>query len=233
MSSDACWACKDRKVRCDRLHPQCSRCTQADRDCQYGLRLSWPKAGNNRRVLKHLRPGTAEFGKYPESIRFVNAKFWDIRLHHFISSSSHGQGQFHSRGNLFRDMAVPPPPRQLVPYHLDERKTNLLEYFCYNVFSSMGKFCDGLVEFHNILHRLALLDESLSTKAVLEAILALSSLHRHGRRPEAMRLKLSALRTLGISSSRELGAVEGIQHVVAGMLLCYYEVDPDITGAVS
>lgn len=88
----------------------------------------------------------------------------------------------------------------------------------------MGKFGRDADRFYGLLHRLALSDTSLSSQAVRDAVLALSSLHREGLKSQTARLKLSALRTLGISSMSGMGVTEGLQHVVAGMILCYFEV---------
>lgn len=38
-----------RRVSCDRTVPSCSNCLRANKTCQYGLRLSWPKEGDKRR----------------------------------------------------------------------------------------------------------------------------------------------------------------------------------------
>jgi hypothetical protein len=72
--------------------------------------------------------------------------------------------------------------------------------------------------------RLALSDDTPSSKAVLRSILALSSLHRHGLQLKAVELKVSSLNALAIASKSKLSIKEVIQHVAAGMLLCSFEV---------
>lgn len=76
----------------------------------------------------------------------------------------------------------------------------------------------------NILIRMALVNNSPSTAAVLRSLLALSSLHRSGLQSQAAELKIAALNALSVASNREISAMETIQHVAAGMLLCSYEV---------
>ncbi|KAJ5356441.1 hypothetical protein N7517_011050 [Penicillium concentricum] len=76
----------------------------------------------------------------------------------------------------------------------------------------------------NMLIRMALVNNAPSTVAVLRSLLALSSLHRSGLQSQAAELKIAALKALGVASNREIGTMETIQHVAAGMLLCSYEI---------
>lgn len=80
------------------------------------------------------------------------------------------------------------------------------------------------IDIRNILLRMALSDGSRTTKAVMQCILAISSLHRFGPRPQAINLKLSALRTLAASLAAGIDTKEALQHIAAGMLLCTFEV---------
>lgn len=75
-----------------------------------------------------------------------------------------------------------------------------------------------------LLMQMALSDDSPASKAVLQSILALASLHRDGDQAGAARLKLSALSALLASTENGISAKSGIQHIAAGMLLCAYEV---------
>jgi hypothetical protein len=77
----------------------------------------------------------------------------------------------------------------------------------------------------NILIRMALANNTPSAAAVLQSLLALSSLHRYGLQQQAAELKISALRALAAASKSDIGAMETIQHVAAGMLLCSFEVN--------
>jgi len=68
------------------------------------------------------------------------------------------------------------------------------------------------------------LSKSGASAAVLQSLLALSSLHRHGLQSHAARLKLSALSVLGASAKAGVDTYEVISHVATLMLLCCFEV---------
>lgn len=72
---------------------------------------------------------------------------------------------------------------------------------------------------------MALPDDSPTTKTVVQAVLAVSSLHRFGLQPQAINLKLSALRTLARSLMAGLDTKEVLQHNAAGVLLFTFEVN--------
>ncbi|KAI0127358.1 fungal-specific transcription factor domain-containing protein [Xylariales sp. AK1849] len=91
-------------------------------------------------------------------------------------------------------------------------------------FDSIGIFNDDRQGLRSLLLRLALSDASPSSRALLQSALALSSLHRYGLRAEAFRLRVSALHALEASIRSGISASEGIQHVAAGMILCYFEI---------
>jgi hypothetical protein len=67
--------------------------------------------------------------------------------------------------------------------------------------------------------------EGETTAAVLQALLAYSSLHRYGLQSQALELKTAALGSLakGLAAAPELSVQATIQHVAAGMLLCSFE----------
>lgn len=68
-------------------------------------------------------------------------------------------------------------------------------------------------------------NKSSSATAVLQSLLALSSLHRYGVQSQAIKLKISSLKALAAASNSDsLGVTEVIQHIAAGMLLCSFEV---------
>ncbi|KAJ5430954.1 hypothetical protein N7445_008686 [Penicillium cf. griseofulvum] len=89
--------------------------------------------------------------------------------------------------------------------------------------SSLTTFGHDPTNVGSMLIRIALVNNAPSTAAVLRSLLALSSLHRSGLQPQAAELKIAALKALGVASNREIGTMETIQHVAAGMLLCSYE----------
>ena len=73
--------------------------------------------------------------------------------------------------------------------------------------------------------RIALASDTPSSAAVLQGILAFSSMHRNGVHLQAVELKVATIERLAESSrSGRLGTIEAVHHVAAGMLLCCFEV---------
>lgn len=53
-STRACELCRMRKVRCDGLSPQCTRCRQDFKECSYAMtRKRGPKSSNRKSSLPH------------------------------------------------------------------------------------------------------------------------------------------------------------------------------------
>lgn len=76
----------------------------------------------------------------------------------------------------------------------------------------------------NLLVRMALTSDTASSRAVLQSLLALSSLHRHDVHSQAVELKISAIKSLAAVTGSHIDTAEAMQHVAAGMLLCSFEV---------
>lgn len=74
------------------------------------------------------------------------------------------------------------------------------------------------------LIRMAFSDSTPSAKAVLRALLALSSLHRHGSQKQAESYKYAALGAMREAARVQLQGKALLQHVAASMLLCTFEV---------
>ncbi|QMW32358.1 hypothetical protein G4B84_007789, partial [Aspergillus flavus NRRL3357] len=72
--------------------------------------------------------------------------------------------------------------------------------------------------------RMALTNDSASSAAVREALLAFASVHRHGLQSQGIEFKVSAIRALGKASHTNIGVAEALQHVAACMLLCAFEI---------
>ena len=89
---------------------------------------------------------------------------------------------------------------------------------------SLATFGHDTTALGNILVRIAL-QETATATAVLQALLAFSSLHRYGLQSQALELKIAALGNLAkASAAPSLGAKATIQHTATGMLLCSFEV---------
>ena len=83
---------------------------------------------------------------------------------------------------------------------------------------------EGAPNLRDIIIRVALSNDTLSSAAVLQSLLAFSSLHRHGLQLHAAQLQLSALSMLAASARSGVGTHEVISHIAALMLLCCFEV---------
>ncbi|KAI3393785.1 hypothetical protein diail_3606 [Diaporthe ilicicola] len=113
------------------------------------------------------------------------------------------------------------------PSVLSVSDKDLFHYFQCAAYQSLTTFGRKTADLGNVLMRAALANNSNSTTAVLQALLALSSLHRYGVQPQAIELKISSIKALAAASSNSgnsLSATEVIQHVAAGMLLVSFEV---------
>lgn len=78
-----------------------------------------------------------------------------------------------------------------------------------------------------LLISIALSSNDPSNVAVLQSLLALSSLYRYGYQMQAAKLKVATLQSLRastISTGKDIIIVEAVKHVAAGMLLCSFEV---------
>ena len=90
---------------------------------------------------------------------------------------------------------------------------------------SLATFGHYTTALANILVRIALQEETATAAAVLQALLAFSSLHRYGLQSQALELKTAALGSLAkASTAPSLGAEATLQHTATGMLLCSFEV---------
>lgn len=91
---------------------------------------------------------------------------------------------------------------------------------------SLTSFGGKPTDLGQIILRVTLARNTNSATSVFKALLAFSSLHRYGAHSQAFELKLSSLRALATASNpeTEIGAIEVVQHIVAGMLLCSFEV---------
>ncbi|KAH8912979.1 hypothetical protein BR93DRAFT_949035 [Coniochaeta sp. PMI_546] len=220
MHVNQCWACKDSRALCDRVHPRCSRCARSNRPCHYGLRLSWPKGSNKKRSLTHSVQDVVGTAKRFSQTSFVNATSWDIQLHDYLRMK---QGLGNHAGYNFQRLD---PSRALswLPTYLGYEDRELIDHFMYTALSTLAIFESDKNDFLGLLMRLALSDSSPSSVAVLQSALALSSFHRHGLQASVFRFKARALRALIISSNHCTGTPTIFHHIAASMILCHLEM---------
>ncbi|KAH8716741.1 fungal-specific transcription factor domain-containing protein [Phaeosphaeriaceae sp. PMI808] len=213
-----CATCKGRAISCDGARPSCMNCSQSSRKCKgYGLKLSWPRENDRRRavVSKSDPPymSLPDMGQISDA-RFVHTSHWDIELHRSLISSAPA-----------RTLPLLGVPMLWNPRKLEAPERDLFEYFCCVASTSLPTFGHDATAVGDILVRIALGEATASATAVLQALLAFSSLHRYGLQPQAVELKIAALTSLAEGSGKpSLGPKETIQHTATGMLLCSFEV---------
>ncbi|KAI1497640.1 fungal-specific transcription factor domain-containing protein [Biscogniauxia marginata] len=210
-----CATCRGCAISCDRARPKCTNCSRSNRKCQWqGLRLSWPRANDRRRaVVSKSSPLPLTVGQVSD-VRFVHTSHWDIELYHSLTSSV-----------PMRPLPLLGVPMFWNPSKMESLDRDLFEYFCCVASASLATFGHDAAALGNVLVRIALEGQTASAAAVLQALLAFSSLHRYGLQSQAVELKIAALRGLveGLAAPG-LGAKETIQHAATGMLLCSFEV---------
>ncbi|KAF4634342.1 hypothetical protein G7Y89_g3766 [Cudoniella acicularis] len=101
---------------------------------------------------------------------------------------------------------------------------NLVQYFESIASKSLTTVKEGAPDLRDVLIRIALSNGAPLSTAVLQSLLAFSSLHRHGLQSHAARLKLSAISALAASARTGVGVHQVISHVATLMLLCCFEI---------
>ncbi|PQE32560.1 zinc-finger transcription factor protein [Rutstroemia sp. NJR-2017a WRK4] len=249
MHTNECWACKgavnvqvkyrsafkanhssiiDSRVVCNPIHPRCSRCAKFSRPCEYGLRLSWPKATNKKRSLTYSLQDVVGTRRGFSQTSFINATSWDIQLHDYLRMN---QGLLTHEISHYSTNALviglgshkvfalqrlhPPMALSWLPINLDHEERELLDHFICMASSTLATFEPDKNEFLSLLVRFALSESSPSSTAVLQSALALSLFHRHGLQVNVFRFKDRALRALILSSNRCIESPAAVQHIAA------------------
>ncbi|KAL3442403.1 fungal-specific transcription factor domain-containing protein [Aspergillus insuetus] len=216
----SCGTCRDRRILCDRAAPTCTQCARSNRVCKgYGIRLSWPKSNDARRaVVGRVSQGRKAARQLHSTV--VNVSNFDIKLHYLLS---------HRFPSDYSSLSLNVPvPFTILTY--TDTDGQLLEYCKYppsvesTASKSLAILSHSPKDLGRILLRMALINNSPSSTAVLRGLLALSSIHRYGLQGQGFELKISAIKALGEASRSTIGAAEALQHVAAGMLLCSFEI---------
>ncbi|KAL5354873.1 hypothetical protein ACLOAV_000964 [Pseudogymnoascus australis] len=173
-----------------------------------------------KRSLTHSIQDVPRVAKSSSQMSFVNASSWDIRLHDYLRMK---QG-LSSHEELFFQELDPPIALSWLPINIGYEERELLNHFICTASSTLAIFEPDKNEFLGLLMRLALLDSSPSSVAVLQSALALSSLHRHGLQADVLQFKARSLRSLIISCNNSIESPTVVQHIAASMILCHLEV---------
>ncbi|KAI0102374.1 fungal-specific transcription factor domain-containing protein [Nemania sp. FL0031] len=219
-----CWTCKDRRVRCDRGLPSCANCARVRQACQgYGVRLSWPKIGDTRRAIvgRVSRPLATNYKR--TGIELVHASYFDVEMYHYLVEL---------RATGVDDDVVVHPPNLILPLplplklvDLNAEDLELLQHFKSIAFTTLATFTADLPGLRDTLVRMALTNQTITSRAVLHAILAFSSLQRDGLQLQATKHKTAAVSALGASVKNGIHTTtEATQHLAANMLLCSLEI---------
>ncbi|RYC62012.1 hypothetical protein CHU98_g4195 [Xylaria longipes] len=118
-------------------------------------------------------------------------------------------------------------PRCLPPMQaaLNAEEVELLQYFRSSAYSTLATSSVDLTGLRDLLLRLALSDHTIPSRAVLHALLALSSLHRDSFQLQAAQHKTAAVGALAASARNGVNSTtEAAQHVAANMVLCSFEI---------
>ncbi|RDW73591.1 hypothetical protein BP5796_07033 [Coleophoma crateriformis] len=107
---------------------------------------------------------------------------------------------------------------------LEGSETELIPYFFSVVLPSLPAFGIDFENLRGVIIRLAMSDDSAPSQAVRNSLLALAALYMLGSMQKASRFIAAALNSLRASAQKGIGLQQGMQHIIAGMLLCSFEV---------
>lgn len=223
--SGGCWTCRERKIRCDRQIPFCQNCFRSKRQCQgYGIRLSWPRPGDQRRAVCAKNPltlGNSVRLLSGNKVQFLNVFACDLRLYNDICGDD--TLSVASLGNPYFSLEYPRIQKgpSWIPSSLEERRATLISYYEMVISKMIASVSNQ--QFCSLILRMSFADSSSSSCAVLQAIFALASLHLYGQ-SQAIVFKEKALLAIEASSNERSGMREVLQRIAAAMIMGLYEI---------
>ena len=220
----ACWNCKSLKIGCDQGVPACQNCLQSKKKCLgYGLRLSWPQASDRRRTLvtDHQTFLPAKLNQRSDRrTRFINTSTRDLDLHNEIVNTGHYKRQTNLR-------QISPPPLLLTmstPWGVLEMGDQMLLSYYETVLSRiMTTIDDDRNGFRHVLIKMALSEPSVSSAAVLQAILAFSAYHLSGSQA-GIKHSFAAISALSSSMQSSTELRDRYYQLAASLVLTTYGV---------
>ena len=221
-----CWNCKNIKIGCDKSFPACQNCLQSKKICLgYGLRLSWPRASDQRRaIVLHQSSPPAKLKLSSGQLIFINTSTWDIDLHNLIAST----GTFEHSTNSARSLSHRPPFPIAEPLStpwgaLEVGDQMLLSYYETVLSRIITTVDDDRNGFRHVLIKMALSDSSTSSAAVLQAILAFSAYHLYGRQA-GVKHNFAAISALSSSMRTSTELRDRYHQLATSLVLVMYAV---------
>ncbi|KAI0111430.1 fungal-specific transcription factor domain-containing protein [Daldinia grandis] len=181
-----------------------------------GLRLSWPISSDGRRAVVGKSPyaSSQNDGPHSSDAHIAHVSYTDFEMHYRITNRV-------ANGSVQPILHI---PLTWNPLKLEVGDMSLFQYFQSTASQSLAIFGHDPIDLGNLLIRISLANDTTSALAVLQSLLALSSLHRHDVHSQAVEFKISALKSLSDAAGNQFTTTEAVQHVAAGMLLCSFEI---------
>ncbi|CAI0650279.1 unnamed protein product [Colletotrichum noveboracense] len=179
------------------------------------MRLSWPRENDKKRAITVkatqdvvVFPSRRRYGK----VVFLNTFWQDLEEYCYSFEESPRSRTLESSPKLNLQ-----PQRHI--NHMD-----LVYHFHNFAHVSLVTFGQRPSDIRDVLLSMALVHDEVSGIALFHALLAFSSLHRHGLNEQTIQLKGRALQSLSASVNDEiLTPGKAAQHVAASMLLGAFE----------
>ncbi|PTB63016.1 hypothetical protein BBK36DRAFT_1171822 [Trichoderma citrinoviride] len=204
-----CWNCRQQKIACDKTLPHCRNCLKKGRQCLgYGLKLSWPRKGDQRRsasarkehYIIPIRTGDASF---------INATSEDVKASQEQALSRYDATTF---GEVWFTRQPHFNMARLDPFLASHTWSPVARLV------SSSQSCDDL---YGLLVRMSFQDETLPSLASRYAISALSYQHLAMDKTAVMH-QTRAIRALQ-TAIETAAPSECMQLMAASMLLNIFE----------
>ncbi|KAL6898715.1 fungal-specific transcription factor domain-containing protein [Trichoderma evansii] len=204
-----CWNCRQQKIACDKTQPHCNNCVKKGRKCLgYGLKLSWPRQGDERRSASLHKKHFIIPVRSKEAI-FIHATSEDVR-----ASQENALARY-ERSMVGERWCVRQPNFNMA---------KLDPFLATNTWSPVARILSSSNrndELYGLLVRMAFQDDSLPSLASRYAISALSYQHLSMEKAAVMH-QMAAIRALQ-TAIETASPAECMQMMAASMLLNIYE----------
>ncbi|KAF2763211.1 hypothetical protein EJ05DRAFT_496039 [Pseudovirgaria hyperparasitica] len=216
---NACWPCRRQKLGCDKTRPKCQRCARCNRDCQYGLQLSFPRHDDKRRGWHHAVVQGVQQMPPEGQLHFINVLFYDLNNHTHMTRGTRLNALSNSLAQTWETISTP----RAMPWKPLEAigENGLIQYYQDVIGSIVSTVSQN--DCYSVLMRMAFCTESSASEAVRLAICALACLHMCGGKHASV-LRTQARHHFLMIQSQLDDPQELLQSIVAAMLLGLYEI---------